>query len=158
MPDLGTVNKILVEMDRVTRPDGLVMLMDLARLRTAPLTEKYVNLLGGDYIARGLPNFFKDFHDSMYAAWTYTELESAIPKNSRRVWCHLVSKALPTLQIIFGLPVGRTKLFVRKGLPWEPQDCPVPKDLRTEWNFARLTLFSAAPKFIPDASRSVKRA
>ena len=151
---LEEVGKILVEMDRVTKPDGLVMLMDLARLRTSRLTEKYVNLLGGDYGARGLQAFFEDFRNSMYAAWTYGELETAIPKNSRRVWCHLVSKALPTLQIVFGLPVGRKELFLRKGLPWEPQDCPVPKNLRTEWKLGRFTLFSAAAKFIPAASQS----
>jgi ubiquinone/menaquinone biosynthesis C-methylase UbiE len=150
MRDLLTVGRILMEMDRVTRPEGLVMLMDLARLRTAELTETYVNFLGGDYVAKGLPNFFDDFRNSMYAAWTYTELKTAIPKNSRRVWCQLVSKILPTLQIVIGLPVGRKTLFVRRGLPWQPRDHPIPDDLRMEWRFARTTLFSASPCIIPD--------
>jgi ubiquinone/menaquinone biosynthesis C-methylase UbiE len=154
MDDLGKVGKILAEMDRVTKPDGLVMLMDLARLRTEALTEKYVNFLGGDYIARGLPNFFNDFRNSMYAAWTYSELQTAIPRDSRRVWCHLVSKVLPTLQIIFGLPVGRQTLFLRKGLPWESQNCAVPEDLRVEWNLARFTLFSAPAKYITSPNSS----
>jgi len=152
---LEIVAGILSEMDRVTKPSGLVMLMDLARLRTASLTEQYVNLLGHDYIARGLPNFFQDFRNSMYAAWTYSELETAIPKHSSRVWCHLVSKALPSMQIIFGLPVGRRTLFLRKGFPWAPQDCPVPKQLRVEWRLGRFTLFSAPAKFTP-ASASVQ--
>jgi SAM-dependent methyltransferase len=152
MPNLDVVAKILGEMDRITKPDGLVMLMDLARLRTKKLTESYVRFLGGDYVARGLPSFFADFRNSMFAAWTSSELQTAIPRNSRRVWCHLVPKGLPTIQMIFGLPVGRRSLLVRKGLPWEPRDCPVPKEMRVEWNLARLTLFSGSKKFIPSAA------
>jgi ubiquinone/menaquinone biosynthesis C-methylase UbiE len=151
MPDLATVGKVLSEMDRVTKPDGLVMAMDLARLRTGALTEKYVGSIGANYLKMGLPYFYNQFRDSMYAAWTYSELRSAIPKNSRRVWCHLVSKELPTLQVILGLPVGRQKAFLRKGYPWRPGDIPVPKNHRLDWFFARVTLFSAAAKYIPAA-------
>lgn len=153
MPDLETVGKVLSEMDRVTKPDGLVMVMDLARLRTGELTEKYVATLGSDYLKMGIPYFYNQFRDSMYAAWTYAELETAIPKNSRRVWCQLVSKELPTVQIILGLPVGRQQAFVRKGYPWRPEECPVPKKYRLDWFFARFTLFSAAVKYFPAALR-----
>ena len=149
MPDLATVGKVLSEMDRVTKPDGLVMVMDLARLRTGALTEKYVATLGADYLKMGIPYFYNQFRDSMYAAWTYSELETAIPKNSRRVWCQLVSKELPTLQVILGLPMGRQEAFVRKGYPWHPDECPVPKNYRLDWFFARMTLFSAKAKYFP---------
>jgi hypothetical protein len=88
----------------------------------------------------------------MFAAWTYSELETAIPKNSRRVWCHLVSKELPTLQIILGLPVGQQQAFLRKGYPWRRHDCPVPRNHRLDWFFARTTLFSATVKYIPAAA------
>ena len=152
LPNLDMVGKILGEMDRITRPDGLVMLMDLARLRTAELTETYVNFLAGDYLTRGLPNMFNDFRNSMYAAWTPSELLTTIPRNSSRVWYHLVSMGLPTIQMIFGLPVGRQELLVRKGLPWDPQDCPVPKEIRVEWNLARFTFFSGSKKFIPSSN------
>jgi ubiquinone/menaquinone biosynthesis C-methylase UbiE len=152
MPDIATVGKVLSEMDRVTRPDGLVMVMDLARLRTAGLTEKYVDLLGADYLKMGLPYFFNQFRDSMYAAWSCSELATAIPSNSRRVWCHLFSKRLPTLQIVLGLPVGRQQVFLRKGYPWSVRDCPVPKKYRLDWFFAQFTLFSAMPKYTPAAS------
>jgi len=155
MPDLATVEKVLSEMDRVTKPDGLVMVMDLARLRTGALTEKYVASLGADYLKMGIPYFYNQFRDSMYAAWTFSELETAIPKNSRRVWCRLVSKELPTLQIILGLPVGRQQAFLRKGYPWRPHECPVPKSHRLDWFFARLTLFSAAVKYFPAATHRV---
>jgi ubiquinone/menaquinone biosynthesis C-methylase UbiE len=151
MKDLAAVGKVLSEMDRVTKPDGLVMVMDLARLRTAGLTERYVDLIGADYLKMGIPYFFNQFRDSMYAAWTCSELATAIPQNSRRIWCHLFAKDLPTLQIILGLPVGRRRVFLRKGYPWGPDDCPVPKNYSLEWLFARLTLFSARPNFIPAA-------
>jgi hypothetical protein len=152
MPDLATVGKVLSEMDRVTKPDGLVMVMDLARLRTGALTENYVGLIGANYLKMGIPYFYNQFRDSMYAAWTYAELETAIPTNSRRVWCHLVSKELPTLQVILGLPVGRRQAFLRKDYPWRRHDCPVPKNHRLDWFFARVTLFSAAVKYIPAAT------
>ncbi len=154
MPDLATVGKILREMDRVTKPDGLVMVMDLARLRTGALTEKYVGIVGANYLKMGIPYFYNQFRDSMYAAWTYSELETAIPRNSSRVWCHLVSKELPALQVILGLPVGRQQTFLRKDYPWRRHDCPVPKNHRLDWFFARTTLFAATAKYIPAVSRS----
>jgi ubiquinone/menaquinone biosynthesis C-methylase UbiE len=150
MRDLKEVGKVLSEMDRVTKPDGLVMVMDLARLRTAALTENYVSTIGASFREK-LPNFYQQFYDSMYAAWTYSELRTAIPQDSRRVWCHLVPKELPTTQVILGLPVGRQRAFLRKGYPWRPGDCPVPKEYRLDWFFARTTLFSAKPKYIPAA-------
>ena len=152
MPDLATVGKVLSEMDRVTKPDGLVMVMDLARLRTGALTEKYVGTIGANYMKMKIPYFYNQFRDSMYAAWTYSELETAIPTNSRRVWCQLVSKELPTLQVILGLPVGQQQVFLRKGYPWGRHDCPVPTNHRLDWFFARVTLFSAKVSYIPAAA------
>jgi ubiquinone/menaquinone biosynthesis C-methylase UbiE len=145
MPDVPTVGRVLAEMDRITRPDGLVMLMDLARLRTADLTERYVELLGGDYRERGLRDFFDDFRNSMYAAWTPAELAAAIPRNSRRTWCHVVARALPTLQLVLGLPVARDTPFIRRGTPWRWRDRPVPRDSLLDWVMARSTLFLARP-------------
>lgn len=43
MPTLGDVQKVLVEMSRVTRKDGVVFLMDVVRLRNKALTEAYVS-------------------------------------------------------------------------------------------------------------------
>jgi ubiquinone/menaquinone biosynthesis C-methylase UbiE len=142
MPNLQVVSSILKEMDRVTKPDGLVMLMDLARLRTSKLTEKYVNTLGADYVSRGLPNFFSDFRDSMYAAWTVEEMQTAIPQDSRRVWVHLYPRLLPTMQFILGLPIGQKSPFLRRGAPWSQQNSPINNDLAREWGLARMTLFA----------------
>jgi SAM-dependent methyltransferase len=149
MPSLAIVTDIFREMDRITRPDGLVMAMDLARLRTAALTERYVQNLGRDYVERRLPDFFDDFHNSMYAAWTPSELYSAIPRDTRRFWCHVVPRGLPTVQIVLGLPVGRKKPFVRSGLPWSPADNPVPAEMRGEWQMLRMSLRLASRRFVP---------
>lgn len=152
MPDIATVGKVLCEMDRITRPDGLVMLMDLARLRTARLTERYVNTLAWDYRARGLPQFFEDFRNSMYAAWTPEEIREAIPRQSDRHWWHVVARALPTVQVIVGLPVGRRELFVRRGVPWASAEDPVPKSMRWEARLLQLTLWMGSRFLIPPKS------
>lgn len=158
MPDLATVANVLAEMDRVTKADGLVMLMDVTRLRTEKLTERYVQLLGRDYKARGLPNFFEDFRNSMYAAWTVQELREAIPRDSNRLWCHLVPRGLPTTQIILGLPGGRQRVFVRGGVPWTERNCPVPKGMRFEWLAVRSTLALASRRLIrPTAAQDRAR-
>ncbi len=82
---LETVGSIVAEMDRITRPDGLVFVMDLVRLRTRAITERYVRLVGADYHARGLGAFYEDFYHSMFAAWTAHEFQRVIPGRSRRM-------------------------------------------------------------------------
>ena len=65
---------------------GLVMLMVLVRLRTAAITGRYVNIIGHDYVERGLPNFFEDFRNSMYV---YTpDFLSRTVAMAKRSWVH----------------------------------------------------------------------
>jgi ubiquinone/menaquinone biosynthesis C-methylase UbiE len=131
LPDLSVVTAALCEMERVTRPEGLILVMDLVRLRTAAITERYVRLLGGDYIARGLPNFFNDFHNSMYAAWTGDELRKAVPRGTKRTWCHLVPRGLPSIQFLLGLPLQRKVAFVRAG--WSIREHPLIREWAPRW-------------------------
>lgn len=156
MPDLAAVARVISEMNRVTRPEGLVVIMDLVRLRTAALTERYVNCLGHDYVQRGLPAFFDDFRNSMYAAWTAKELRKAIPRDTDRTWCHIVPRGLPTIQIILGLPVGRKKPFLRSGVPWAPNESPVPKEMGFDWRMVQFTLACASRTFIRPTGRVVQ--
>ncbi|MHB8974111.1 MAG: class I SAM-dependent methyltransferase [Pirellulaceae bacterium] len=149
MPSLDMVTTVMREMNRITKPEGLVMVMDLVRLRTQALTEHYVNSLGRDYIARGLPAFFDDFRNSMYAAWTAEELREAIPRDTNRYWCHIVPRGLPTIQFVLGLPVGRKWPFVRRGVPWTKENNPIPKEMRTDWRMLRATLALASKTMIP---------
>lgn len=156
MPDLVAVARVISEMNRVTRPEGLVMIMDLVRLRTAALTERYVNCLGHDYVQRGLPAFFDDFRNSMYAAWTAKELRETIPRDTDRTWCHIVPRGLPTIQIVLGLPAGRKKPFLRSGVPWTPNECPIPKEMGFDWRMVRFTLACACKTLIRPTGRVVQ--
>jgi ubiquinone/menaquinone biosynthesis C-methylase UbiE len=140
MADLGTVTHVVEEMDRITQPEGLVMLMDLVRLKTASLTEGYVQALSADYVERGLTHFLEDFRNSLYAAWTVAEMRQAVPRRTDRTWFHVVSRGLPTVQFVLGLPVGRRRLYLRRGLPWGPEENPVPPELRMRWRLLRPSL------------------
>jgi ubiquinone/menaquinone biosynthesis C-methylase UbiE len=141
MPSIDVVQSILMEMQRITKPEGVILVMDLVRLRTKALTETYVHFLGADYLKQGLPNFFNDFKDSMHAAWTTDELRLAIPQKSNRIWFHVYPRYFPSMQFIVGLPVGRSKLYCRNALPWNTQGSPLQKNMWLEWQLARLTLF-----------------
>lgn len=166
MADLQTVAQVLRQMDQIAKPTGLVMLMDLARLRTRWLTERYIRILAKDYIERGLSEFLDDFRASMYAVWTPKELRSAIPKQSARWWVHLVPRGLPTIQVVVGLPVGRDKLFarpswgfddhplIREWFPrWEKQVSRAwARETLQEWKLMRLSLLTAGKHWIPPLS------
>lgn len=140
MPDLQTVGRVIREMDRITKPDGLIFIMDLARLRTDQITEQYVRLVGDDYIVRGLKCFYNDFRNSMFAAWTMDELRTAVPLGTARSWYHLSPLALPSLQFIIGVGVGSESLPQRLGLPWDLQSMPLCEGLKHECQMVRLTL------------------
>jgi ubiquinone/menaquinone biosynthesis C-methylase UbiE len=153
MPDLASVTAVLREMDRIARPEGIVMVMDLARLRTGSLTERYVRVLGANYIRRGLPDFFRDFKNSMYAAWTPSELAGAIPTDTKRQWCHIVPRLLPTLQVLLGLPEGRKRAMLRGGLPWAKEERPVSRQDCGDWTMLRATLRMAPYRILRPCQR-----
>jgi len=150
MPNLDAVRRVIEEADRVTHPDGLVAVMDLARLRTASLTESYVKLVGGDYHERGLDAFYEDFHNSMYAAWTTAELATAVPEATNRHWYQLAPLGLPTIQFLLGVPATERKPFVRRGVPWGSENHPLGKALRSDWRAMRQTLcLSRSTRLLP---------
>lgn len=151
LPNLAAVTEVLRQMDRITLPEGLVLLMDLVRLRSRAVTEEYVNTLGHDYCVRGLERFLEEFRASMYAAWTAEELHSAIPRDSARWWCHIIPRGLPSVQLVVGLPVGRKRVFVRSGFPWRPDQNPVPQEMRAEWRLLRWSLRLGRYWYVPPA-------
>jgi ubiquinone/menaquinone biosynthesis C-methylase UbiE len=134
------VERVLLAMDRITKPSGVVYAMDLARLRSAGLTQKYCELVGEDYINRGLPAFYRDFVNSMKAAWTTSELRRLVPENTKRDWFQLVPAGLPTIQVILGIPHGRKRVFVRGCSDAEIYRQIVPLEMRWEWRLARSAL------------------
>jgi ubiquinone/menaquinone biosynthesis C-methylase UbiE len=139
LPGLDAVGAVIKEMDRVTKPSGLVVVMDLARLKSAAVTETYVNLVGQDYKARGLSAFFNDFRNSMYAAWTTAELARTAPTTFARRWIQLAPAGLPTIQFLIGMPQGQPGQL-RRGVPWPSGGAPLPAPLRNEWRMMRQTL------------------
>lgn len=148
MSNIEVLRKVLEEMDRVTRPDGLVVVMDLVRLRTRELTENYIGLLAHDYIERGLPNFLQDFRDSMYAAWTPAEMVAAVPSKSKRRWSQLVPRGLPFAQFLIGYPADRRGPLLGRDRLWTGNEIPVTAENRGEYQLAKLTMAAAAVKHV----------
>ncbi|WP_197231254.1 class I SAM-dependent methyltransferase [Novipirellula artificiosorum] len=146
MPSLDVLKKVLFELDRVTRPDGLVVVMDLVRLRTKALTEKYVQMLGHDYVERGLPNFLADFRNSMYAAWTPSELSSAVQSDSRRKWNLVVPRGLPFVQFLIGQPINSSALFTKRSRLWKKGEDPVAESDQGDLRMGRLTMATASAR------------
>lgn len=148
MPTLELVTNVFREMDRVTKADGLVVAMDLVRLRTKSLTDEYVQLLAHDYVERGLPSFLDDFRNSMFAAWTPNELASAVPAQSNRRWSIVVPRGLPFAQFIIGLPQHRPNSFIKREPLWKGDQVPVSTKDRADYRMAKLTMNGASVRVI----------
>lgn len=148
LPSLTDVQSVMRNMASITRDDGLILVMDLARLRSRSLTEKFAAVVGRWYRKEGLPYFFDDYRASLFAAWTPDEFYGAIPRDTDRTWVHLVPRGLPFVQFIFGLPKGQTRLFVDSRPNWADPFHPVPEKLRAEWRLSRAMLIVGKQNWI----------
>lgn len=138
LDSLDDVHHVLTEMDRITRPGGLVVLMDLVRFKSAWLTNWYVSAMGADYERLGLSHFLKDFRDSMFAAWSIGELATTAPPAEKRKWRQLVARGLPTCQLLIGS--NSQPLFQRAA--HKMPKVALPPKLRMELRAARVLSFS----------------
>ncbi len=129
MPDLETVGQLLCEMERLSADHGVCILSDLVRLKSESITQRYTRVIGDGYPE----HFYSDFCNSMRAAWQPSELASALPQSQRKRWTHESQKLLPTVQFSYGVPRDGEKVFLRKGVPWQESNHPVPKPLRVDW-------------------------
>lgn len=136
LPNLNAVSALFSNMEKLCGGSGLVLMMDLVRLRTEELTTRYTKVIGKGYKER----FYQDFCDSMRAAWTPEEISTTIPQQSSRKWTQIVQKLLPTIQIAVGYPNDGKRLRVRGGLPWSNNNHPVPMQMRSDWNLFRALL------------------
>lgn len=143
MPSLEVLGKVFQQLDRVTASDGLVVIMDLVRLRTREITENYIELMASDYIVRGLPAFKKDFADSMFAAWTPSELWQAVPQRSDRNWSLVVPRGLPFAQFAIGSPRGSSLFHKRSPLWKKSSDVVVTPENLPDYKIAKLTMATA---------------
>jgi ubiquinone/menaquinone biosynthesis C-methylase UbiE len=146
MPCLKTVRQVIEEMERVTKLDGLIVVMDLVRLRTAKVTEKYCDVVGAGYKARGLNAFYLDFYNSMFAAWTIEELASALPSVTSRRWFHLAPLGLPTIQFLIGAPEQQVGLWRRRCAAWRRLGECVERSMCGEWRAMRQSLYWSKPR------------
>ncbi|WP_160149712.1 class I SAM-dependent methyltransferase [Roseiconus lacunae] len=113
LPNLKVVRELICEMERLSSATGICVLSDLVRLKTERITELYTKTLGEDYP----PMFYNDFCNSMRAAWTETELASAIPNQPTRTWYHQRQSLVPTVQLLLG-NMSEVNAFVRRSPNW----------------------------------------
>lgn len=123
------VATLLREMDRIATPEGVVFLVDLARLKKRSYVERYVRIFAPGQSDR----HNVDFLNSMLAAFTPDELRSVVPdETSAGLWLHFTSPMLPTLQVVMRVPNSRPSLA--KPL-WH--DSPTPMAGNSEWRSLR---------------------
>jgi SAM-dependent methyltransferase len=102
--DLDDLGRVLRNMVRITAPEGGILLMDLGRLKTASLNERYVRWASRDYD----PDFVQDFRDSMAAAYTARELSDLVAGLAVPRMRHFAFPGLPTLQVVLRPATGGT--------------------------------------------------
>lgn len=141
MPSLEMVGQLFQSMDHLAAAEGLVLMMDMVRLKTESLTDRYTEFLGADYKRKNWHRFYEDFCNSMRACWTVDEFKSQMPGQSEsRRWQSVVQRLLPTVQFGIGFPNDGNALRVRSGFPWSKDACPVPKSMRGDWKLFRALL------------------
>ncbi len=94
--DLEKVRQTLREMNRVTHPDGILLVLDLGRLKTASLNEWYTQWAGRRYN----DVMQTDFRDSMNAAYTADEIRTILDTPDMPSLEHYVLPAMPVLQFL----------------------------------------------------------
>ncbi len=142
------ITKILREADRVTKPEGMIILLDPVRPKTSSTANLYHRIAGKAYVDLGLTYFNSDFRDSILASWSGAELFQAIPKNTNRKWVQLMPFGFPAFQIIIGLPEGREKLFIGEGLPQEVVAKLIPKEGKSDWSMLKLSFQFAKRRIV----------
>ncbi|NLF26143.1 MAG: class I SAM-dependent methyltransferase [Deltaproteobacteria bacterium] len=111
--DLQMVASVIAEMDRITKPQGLVLISDIARLRTKTLADAYVAYTSNEFLKWGLNAHLEDFKNTIMAVWTPKELVTTIPRKSKRRWVAYTCRCLPFYQIIIGVPEERKEPIFR---------------------------------------------
>ncbi|MBX3629784.1 MAG: class I SAM-dependent methyltransferase [Nitrosomonas sp.] len=141
LPSPALLTSMMDEIDRVLTDQGTGFIMDLTRLRTAGCLNKYINLMGKEYLEHGLEALYEDFHNSMFAAWTPGELRSAISMNSSRSWFHFSIFPLPINQFLFAKPKGWKPKKPKSFFNWPDSKIPIRTDLQKDYTAYRQSLF-----------------
>lgn len=143
VPTVDALHQMLVEMGRLISLQGTAFVMDLTRLRTAGCVEKYVQLMGQEYLISGLHKLYEDFRNSMYAAWTPDELCSSVPSARAHQWHYFSVAPLPINQFLFALPYSSNAKNLNTKFHWPGMHPPVREDLRADYKNYRQALFAS---------------
>lgn len=117
--NLFEVGQVLSEMARVTHPDGILLVLDLGRLKNRALNDWYIRWAGKSYDAALL----EEFAMSMNAAYTAEELAALVASSNVERLEHFAAFGLPVLQILYRPAQGRLKanpVRRRTALPERP--------------------------------------
>lgn len=148
LPTIASLQKMLCEMERLMTPQGTSFIMDLTRLNTSDCLEKYIHLMGKEYLAHGLEKLFEDFHNSMYAAWTPSELCSAIPLTQTHQWNYFSVFPLPINQFLFAKPRSWLHHKQSHSFQWPESAPPVRSDLLADYKLYKQAIFSSYRWFL----------
>lgn len=96
MPGLKEVQQVLKTMQRVARPEGVLLVLDLGRLKSKALNEWYIHWAGRHYDAWLL----EEFGVSMRAAYTARELRESAEQARIEGLTHFSTFGLPVLQVL----------------------------------------------------------
>lgn len=91
------VSQVVSEMIRITHPDGIVLVQDLGRLKTADLQNWYIRWAGKEYDAA----LKEEFSQSMAAAYSNAEFAALAESLAIPGLEHYAAFGLPVLQILY---------------------------------------------------------
>ena len=143
LPTIEALQEMLQEMGRLMNEHGTAFVMDLTRLRTFDCVQKYVQLMGHEYLSHGLEKLYEDFRNSMYAAWTPAELRSAVPLTPTHQWRHFAMVPLPVNQFLFATPRSWQMNKSNKPFPWPDLRPPVREDLQVDYTRYRQAILAS---------------
>jgi|GEM_PF-6226217 len=126
---------------------GTAFVMDLTRLKTFNCVQKYVQLMGQEYLFYGLEKLYEDFRNSMYAAWTPAELRSAIPSVETHKWHYFTMFPLPINQFLFATSPSWQSNKTGTMFQWSGSKPPVREDLQTDYKRYRQAVFASYRRF-----------
>lgn len=108
LDSLEEVGSVLEQLARITHPEGLVLVLDLGRLKTRSLNEWYIGWAGRHYT----PELLEEFRVSMNAAFRADELKQVLQRPPLQQLVHITPFGLPTLQFLLRVPSrdGKTGL------------------------------------------------
>jgi SAM-dependent methyltransferase len=133
MESLGDVARVLANAESYLAPRGVMVVSDLGRLKNLSLTRRFARVAGSEFVDLGMPFLYRDFYNSLRAAWLPEELATAIPSASRRSWYQVVTPGLGVLHALIAVPKER-ELFVNAPV-FDPAAILLSPEAACDWNF-----------------------